>query len=62
VAGDSGLLFDPLEETEIAAALERGLRDRTLQDSLREKGLLRARRFPWEASSEMLWKVFEGCL
>jgi glycosyltransferase involved in cell wall biosynthesis len=62
VAGDSGVFFDPQEVPEIAAALERGLRDRTLRDSLRGKGLLRAQRFSWEASSKMLWKVFEECL
>jgi glycosyltransferase involved in cell wall biosynthesis len=62
VAGDSGLLFDPLEVAEIADALERGLRDATLRDSLCEKGLAHAQRFSWDTSCEMVWKVFEGCL
>lgn len=62
VTGDSALLFDPLDVVEIAAALERGLCDSALRDSLREKGLVRARCFSWEASTEKLWKVFEGCL
>jgi glycosyltransferase involved in cell wall biosynthesis len=61
VAGDSGLFFDPLDVAEIADMLQRGLQDVALRESLREKGLLRARDFSWDASAEMLWKVFEGC-
>lgn len=62
VAGDSALFFDPLDVGEIAAMLDRGLRDSALRIALREKGLARVRCLSWEVSGEMLWKVFEGCL
>jgi glycosyltransferase involved in cell wall biosynthesis len=61
VVGDSGLLFEPLNVAEIAHALQCGFQNAALRESLRKKGLVRAQRFSWDASAEMLWKVFEGC-
>jgi glycosyltransferase involved in cell wall biosynthesis len=61
VVGDCGLFFDPMDVTEIADALHRGLRESALRESLREKGLARARQFSWDVSSAMLWSIFEQC-
>lgn len=61
VVGDSGLFFDPLDEAEIADTLRCGLQDADLRESLREKSLMRAQRFSWDTSAEMLWKVFDQC-
>jgi len=61
VVGDSGHFFDPLDVAEIAHTLHCGLQDAVLRESLRENGLIRAQRFSWDASAEMLWKVFEEC-
>jgi glycosyltransferase involved in cell wall biosynthesis len=61
VVGENGLFFNPLDVTEIAAALQRGFQDAAFRDDLRRKGLVRARRFSWESASELLWRVLEQC-
>jgi glycosyltransferase involved in cell wall biosynthesis len=61
VVADNGLFFDPLDVTEIANNLQRGLQGASLRKSLGEKGILRAQRFSWDTSAEMLWDVFERC-
>ncbi len=61
VVADNGLFFDPLDVTEIANVLQRGLQDASLRTSFREKGITRAQCFSWDTSAEMLWQVFEGC-
>ena len=61
VVGDSGLFFDPLDVAEIAETLRCGFQDAGPRETLREKGLLRAQRYSWDTSAEMLWEVFEGC-
>jgi glycosyltransferase involved in cell wall biosynthesis len=45
--GQTGLLFDPGDATDLAAAIERLLRDRTLRRSLGEEGPRRASAFTW---------------
>lgn len=45
--GDAGLLHDPLDTDDLAAALVRVLTDDTLRTELREKGAARAARFTW---------------
>jgi len=61
VVGEAGLFFDPLEIPEMANALKCGLTDAPLRNSLREKGLVRARGFSWQNSADKMWKVFEEC-
>ncbi len=52
VAGDAALLFDPLDEAAIAAALRR-LRDEAgLRRSLAQAGLLRAAEFSWQRCAD----------
>jgi glycosyltransferase involved in cell wall biosynthesis len=53
VAGDAALMFDPREETEIAAAIERLLSDRAEAARLRAQGLERARQFSWSRTAEL---------
>ena len=48
VAGDAGLLFDPNSGQKLADALLEILDDDKLRDSLRKKGLERAKGFSWE--------------
>jgi glycosyltransferase involved in cell wall biosynthesis len=48
VAGEAALQFDPLDETAIAAALERLAGDFVLRDRLAAAGPARATLFPWE--------------
>jgi len=58
VVGGAGLTFDPMDITEMADALRCGLTDIPLQNSLREKGLMRARCFSWQDSADKMWKIF----
>jgi len=47
VAGGAALCVDPTSVEEIASAIEALLRDAPLRETLRQKGLARARRFSW---------------
>ncbi|HST56321.1 MAG TPA: glycosyltransferase family 1 protein [Solirubrobacteraceae bacterium] len=51
VAGDAALLFDPADEPAIAAAMLHLLDDPTLAQTLRTRGLERAREFTWERTA-----------
>jgi glycosyltransferase involved in cell wall biosynthesis len=51
VAGDAALLFDPREETAIAAAVRRVLASSTEVDRLRARGFVRAKEFTWERTA-----------
>ncbi|MEY4723542.1 MAG: hypothetical protein RLZZ324_1055 [Candidatus Parcubacteria bacterium] len=60
VVGDAGLLADPHDAQEIAAAMDAAANDRVLRTMLRERGLARARGFTWEKSAETLGKTLLG--
>jgi glycosyltransferase involved in cell wall biosynthesis len=53
VVGDAGLLVDPTNIEEIAAAMQRVLQAPDLRDSLIEAGLQRASCFSWEQTAKM---------
>ena len=53
VAGDGALLFEPEDESAIAVAVQRLLEEPGLADSLRARGLARAREFSWERSARL---------
>jgi glycosyltransferase involved in cell wall biosynthesis len=53
VAGEAAVMFDPLEETAIASAVERLLSDRPAAERLRALGLERAREFTWERTAKL---------
>ncbi len=53
VADDAALLFDPREESAIASALQRLLDAPALAQSLRVRGLARAREFTWERTARL---------
>jgi glycosyltransferase involved in cell wall biosynthesis len=57
VAGDTALFFDPLDEDDIASAIERIMNDVILRDSLAKSGLERARGFTWERSARQTLDV-----
>lgn len=58
VAGDAALLIDPENVDEIGTALVRLLGDTSLQESLRAKGLLRAKQFTWERTARETFAVY----
>lgn len=57
VAGEAGLQVDPFSAEELSASLRWLLSDSDLRDDLKQRGLERARRFPWERSAEQIWEV-----
>lgn len=57
--GDAALYCDPASEEAIADAIARIVDDATLQETLRQKSLERARRFTWEACATQTMSVIE---
>jgi glycosyltransferase involved in cell wall biosynthesis len=62
VAGDAALLFDPTDEAAIASAIERLLSDRREAESLRARGLERARQFTWERTARLTLESYRRTL
>jgi glycosyltransferase involved in cell wall biosynthesis len=62
VAGDAALLFDPRDESAIAAALLRLLREPALAERLRRSGIERAREFTWERTARLTLESYARTL
>lgn len=60
VVGDSAIMVDPYNISEIAKAMEQVLTNRDLQTSLIKKGLARARQFSWEKAGKEYLEVFRS--
>jgi glycosyltransferase involved in cell wall biosynthesis len=58
VVADAGLLVNPAQQNEIAAALDELLTNQTLHSELSARGLKQASRFSWDKSATDLEKVF----
>lgn len=58
VAGDAALLVDPRDTDAIAGAILALLGDEALCDDLRQKGLARARQFPWERTARETLAIY----
>ena len=59
VGGDAALLVDPLDETQIADALERLAEQPSLRNELAEKGKARAAQFTWENAVRKTYDVYQ---
>ncbi len=59
VAGDAALLVDPHATEALTEALARVLTDAELRQTLRQRGLQRARQFTWQAAAEKVLRVLE---
>jgi glycosyltransferase involved in cell wall biosynthesis len=57
VAGDAALLVDPTSIEQIADAIKRIVRDTTLREQLRKKGLARATQFRWSRTTGMVHEL-----
>jgi glycosyltransferase involved in cell wall biosynthesis len=62
VVGDAALLIDPYDPGAIADAMRRVLRDDALRQSLRVRGLARARHFSWERSIARVRDIYDEVL
>ncbi len=60
VVGDAALLFDPMNEEEMAAQVHRILTDAALAKELVRKGLERCRLFSWEEAARKNLAVYES--
>ena len=58
IAGDNGLLVDPLNVEAIASAMSRVSDDEHLCQDLIHKGFQRAKRFTWESAAEHAMSAF----
>ncbi len=58
VAGDAGILVDPLSEQEMTDAITSVLDDASLRNSLRERGLRRAQQFTWQRCGEQTLNLY----
>ena len=58
VAGDAAQLVDPYDPDSIADGIYRVLTDVDLRRSLRQKGLIRARQFSWDASVRRVREIY----
>ena len=59
VVGAAGLMVNPLDESAIAAAMERLIEDASLRAELRHKGLERARLFNWHQTARLTLDVYK---
>ncbi len=57
VAGDAAVLFNPLEEEDIARAIGRITTEPVLREELVTRGLARAATYTWENTARLTWKV-----
>jgi glycosyltransferase involved in cell wall biosynthesis len=62
VAGDAGILCDPVDADAFAAALSRVLGEPGLGDDMRRRGLEQAARFTWERTATGFASVLDGVL
>jgi glycosyltransferase involved in cell wall biosynthesis len=62
VAGEAGILVDPLDSGAIAAGIELTLRDGELAERMRAAGLRQAGKFSWKASAETVLAAMESIL
>ena len=58
LVGDCGILVDPLQPSEIAAAMRRISEDEKLRSDLGAQGRLRAQRFNWDAAALQVLDAF----
>jgi glycosyltransferase involved in cell wall biosynthesis len=58
VAGDAAVFVDPYDVGSIVDGMRRVLTDRALAESLRHRGLRRAREFSWERSARRTLEVY----
>ena len=58
VCGDAALLIDPVNQTELAEALQKLAAEPDLRAALAAKGRARAQTFSWEKAVEATWEVY----
>jgi glycosyltransferase involved in cell wall biosynthesis len=62
VVGDAGLLVEPSDEAQIAAAIHRMVSDEAFRATCIKAGFEQHKKFNWDRSSEALWHSIEACV
>jgi glycosyltransferase involved in cell wall biosynthesis len=62
VVGDAGLLLEEASEEALAAALARMLGERATAETLRTRGLVRARAFSWDKAAAATAAIYDAAL
>ncbi len=60
LGGDAVLTFDPEMHADIAVKLIRVLEDPTLRSAMKQKGLVRVRRFSWQRHVEQMFELVQN--
>lgn len=59
VVGDAGLLINPENAMDLAAAMAKIIKDQELCENLRSEGFLQSKKFSWAISAKKLLEIFE---
>lgn len=62
VAGDAALYCDPFNVEDITIKMTELAQNKTLRNSLSEKGLERSKTFSWDTAAEKVWKVIANAV
>jgi len=62
LGGDAVVYFDPASVEEMSASITHVLRDESLREEMRTRGLTQASRFSWEKMAKETMAVYEGVL
>lgn len=62
VAGDAAVTVDPTDTEALAEAIRRVVLDRTLHETLIQKGLARARQFTWDTTAKNTLELYASLL
>ena len=62
VCGDAALYFDPFDEADISAKIQRLMQDKTLQTRLCALGTAQAERFSWDSTTAAVLELTERAL
>lgn len=62
VSGDAALLVNPLDEADIAGAMQCVIEDEALANTLRQRGVNRALEFTWDRTADMTVDVYRHVL
>jgi glycosyltransferase involved in cell wall biosynthesis len=59
VAGEAGILIDPLDTKKIAGGINQVISDKATTESLRKKGFEQVKKFSWEKTAEQTLKIYQ---
>lgn len=62
VVGDSGLLVDPFDVTDISKALIKLDSNNEIHTELSKKGLERSKKFSWDKSADIIWNEIDNLI